>query len=69
MVTRIAPMTSEVSSARVMTRISMNATAATPASPIIASHHHCVMWVPNASLMKLRANRPISIVEPQPMAM
>ena len=47
----------------------MNATAETPSNPIIASHHHCVMWVPNASLRKVRANSPISIVDPQPMAM
>jgi hypothetical protein len=68
-VTRIAPITSEVSSARVMIRISAKANALTPMRPISAIHHHC--WVERipVSLRNWPPNRPISIVEPQPMAM
>ena len=67
-VTRIAPITSEVSSARVMIRISLKQIASTPASPINASHHHCEMCVWKVLLMNCWPNSPISIVEPQPIA-
>jgi hypothetical protein len=68
-VTRMAPITSDASSERVITRISVNASEDTPRSPTSASHHHwCVVRIPVLCRNWL-ANSPISIVEPQPIAM
>ena len=50
-------------------RISVKASKATPMRPIRAIHHHCCVSRIPVSLRKLPPNSPISIVEPQPIAM
>ncbi len=67
-VTSTTPVSSEASSVRVISRISLNARAQTMARPPSASHTHSLTWAIPVSLRNCVPNSPISIVDPHPIA-